>query len=92
MIEAGSLNAKSALQGVRSWSRLCKNAKKIVEQKIDLSEPPIRDILKVGRGHPTHEKFKFLRFYTVCAKSGRSPCGQVDLSAGITTCSQIVQI
>lgn len=33
-------------------------------EKIDLSEPLLRDFRKVGRGNPTYEIFVFWRFYT----------------------------
>ena len=40
-------------------------------EKIDLLERPLRDFLSIGNGHPTHENFVFLRFYTASAKCGR---------------------
>ncbi len=33
-------------------------------KKIGLSERPLCDFLQTGKGNPTHENFKFLRFYT----------------------------
>jgi TonB family protein len=41
-----------------------KTREKSSHKKIELSERPQRDFLKVGKGHPTHENFNFLRFYT----------------------------
>jgi hypothetical protein len=52
---------------------VCKNAGKIVGQKIDLSERPVRDFLRVGKGNPTRENFETLRFYTAWAKSRPKP-------------------
>jgi hypothetical protein len=48
-----------------------KTREKSSHKKNDLSEQPLRDFLKVGKGHPTHENFNFLRFYTAWAVSGR---------------------
>ena len=47
-----------------------KSRKNSAQEKIDLSEPPLRDFLDAGKGHPTHENFVFLRFYTASAEIG----------------------
>ena len=48
-----------------------KTREKSSNKKIDLSERPLCDFLEVGKGDPTHENFKFLRFYTAWVGSGR---------------------
>jgi hypothetical protein len=48
-----------------------KTQKNSVREKIDLSEPPLRGFLDAGNGHPTHEYFVFLRFYTASPQSRR---------------------
>jgi len=46
-----------------------KTQKNSSSEKIDLLERPLRDFLGIGNGHPTHENFVLLRFYTVSASS-----------------------
>ena len=48
-----------------------KTSRKFENEKIDLSERPLRDFLEIGKGHPTHENFEFFRFYTAWVGSGR---------------------
>lgn len=51
----------------------CVKTKKNSERgKNDLSERSPRDFLGAGNGHPTHEYFEFLRFYTASAINGHS--------------------
>lgn len=49
-----------------------KTREKSSNKKIDFSERPLRDFRKVGGGYPTHEIFKFWRFYTAFTHCGRS--------------------
>jgi hypothetical protein len=49
-----------------------KTSGKIANKKIGRSKRSLWDFLRVGKGNPTHENFKFLRFYTASVVSGLS--------------------